>query len=259
MNYQVAALARTTFLESIRSKVLYAVLFFGALMVGVSALFGAVTIGDQLIVIKDFGLMAASLMTTGFTIIAGTTLLHKELFRKTIYNILSKSVTRTSFILGKYLGLLATAISIMSLMVLGLELFLFPFQGSIDGPVAVVSFYIALELVILCAVALFFSAIVVTPLLSGLFTFGVFLAGRSTDYIHTLIQNSAQSGDSSVLLTTLYYLLPHLSELNVANEAAYGVIPSTTHILWAGIYSCGYAAILLALTIALFNRRDFNQ
>lgn len=259
MIQHISALAHTTFLESIRSKVLYSVLFFAAALVGVSALFGAVTIGDQIVVIKDFGLMAVSLMATGFTIITGTNLLHKELFRKTIYNVLSKSVSRTSFILGKYLGLLATALSISCLMSLGLEVFIVPFQGSIDGPVAVASFYIALELIMLCAIALFFSTIVVTPFLSGLFTFGLFLAGRSADYILTLTTSSTPSTFGNYLLTALYYLLPHFSKLNVANDAAYGIVPSSAHLAWAVIYSCGYAAVVLTIASTIFSHRDFNQ
>ena len=71
-------------------------------------MFGAASIGDQTKYMKDFSLMSVSLFGVIIAIVLGVNLLHQELGRKTIFNILSKPVARWQFIVGKFFGLLAT-------------------------------------------------------------------------------------------------------------------------------------------------------
>lgn len=253
------AIAQTTLRESIRSKILYAVLCFVALLIAAATLFGSVSIGELDVVVKDFGLFSVSLMSVAFVIISGTTLLHKELYRKTIYNLLSKSVTRGEFIAGKYLGLLATAAFIVALMCAGLVTFVGILEGEMDWPIVWAHFYILCELAVLCSVVLFFSTIVITPFLSGMFTFGLFLAGRSTGYLLKLLPESSDNSLTSYFVNSLYWVLPHLDELNVSNLAAYGDILPLSHAVWALLYTFGYSLVTLLIAWYLFLKRDFNQ
>jgi len=71
-----------TYRESVRSKILYSLIFFAVIVVCVSAFFGSVTIGDQVKVIKDFGLFAISLFSAAYAVISGSALLSKELSKK---------------------------------------------------------------------------------------------------------------------------------------------------------------------------------
>ena len=253
------AIAHTTLRESIRSKILYAVLCFAALLIVAATLFGSVSIGELDVVVKDFGLFSISLMSIAFVIISGTSLLHKELYRKTIYNLLSKSVTRGEFIAGKFLGLMGTASVIVGLMCLGLVGFVALLEGRIDWPIVWAHFYILCELAVLCSVVLFFSTIVITPFLSGMFTFGLFLAGRSTGYLLKLFPDSGESSPASYLAHGLYWILPHLDELYVANLAAYGEILPLSHAVWALLYVSGYSLVTLLIAWYAFSKRDFNQ
>lgn len=255
---KVLAIALTTFRESIRSKVLYSTLFFAAVMVLVSALFGTVTIGDQVRVIKDFGLMSVSLFSVAFAVIAGTALLSKELSRKTIYNILAKPVERWHFVCGKYLGMLATTVTMVLVMGAALLIFAAVFEGRFDPLLLQGYFFGVCELIIVCAAAIFFSSIVVTPLLSGLFTFGVFLAGRSTEYLLFFIREKGLSGPLASLLRGLYAVLPHLDRMNLNDRLVYGEAASLTFAATSLLYSLGYAAVLLVLASAIFARREFN-
>ena len=61
MKGRIYYIALNTCRESIRSRLLYSVLTFAILLVVVSALFGTVTIGDQIKVIKSFGLFGISI------------------------------------------------------------------------------------------------------------------------------------------------------------------------------------------------------
>ncbi|MBN8550040.1 MAG: ABC transporter permease subunit [Deltaproteobacteria bacterium] len=255
---KIFSIALNTFRESVRSKILYSIMFFALLLVGVSAFFGTVTIGDQVIVIKDFGLMSISLFSVAFAVISGSTLLYKELAKKTVYNILAKPVSRGQFVLGKYFGMFATVAVMACLMGLALSLFVSFFEGRADVLLFEAYLYILLELLIICAVAMFFSSIVVTPMLSGLFTFGVFLAGRSTAQMLYFISPEHSNSLGSTLVTILCAILPRLDILNVGNDLVYGASISKDHLMWAALYALAYSGILLILASAIFKRREFN-
>ena len=99
MNSPSLIIALNTFRELVRGKTLYGVIFTSAIIVAISALFGSVSVGDQLLVVKDFGLFSVSFSAVVFAVITGASLLHKELERKTVFNILSKPVNRSEFVL----------------------------------------------------------------------------------------------------------------------------------------------------------------
>jgi ABC-type transport system involved in multi-copper enzyme maturation permease subunit len=249
----VMAIALTTYRESIRSKVLYSVVFFAILLVVIAAMFGRVTIGDPTTVLKDFGLMSISFFSVAFAVINGGNLLHKELARKTIYNILSKAVARWEFLLGKYLGMVVVVMALVGLLGLILSALLFLYEGRFDLLLLEAYLFILFELLIVSAAAIFFSSIVVTPLLSGLFTFGIFLAGRSTDYILKFAEGSGDAVSHS-----LYWILPHLNWLNISNGIVYGEGRSLENMFWSFLYAAGYSLILLVLANWAFQRREFN-
>jgi len=252
----IIAIALNTYRESVRGKILYTLLFFSVAIVFLSAIFGAVTIGDQVKIIEDFGLMAISLFSVTLAVLSGASLLHKELNKKTVYNILSKPVKRWQFLVGKQLGLLMTVSVMIALMTTGLILFVFLFSREINFLLIVASLFITLELVIITALAIFFSTIVITPALAGLFTFAIFVAGRSVEYIPELIK-VASPGQEPFALQVIYWILPHLDKLSISDAAVYGISPSLQQFGWAIIYSFSYSAALLVLGSIFFRRRDF--
>lgn len=257
---KIYIIALNTFRESIRSKILYSVFLFAILLLLASTFFGTVTIGDQIKVIKDFGLFGISLFSVAYVVIAGATLLQKELAKKTIYNILGKSVQRSEFIVGKYLGLLSTAILLTLVMSLGLLAYLYLFENKLDFLILYAAAYLIFELIIVCAASIFFSAIVVTPVLAGLFTFGIFLAGRSSQYLSYFIEQEGLQSYAEKFLKVVHYSLPNLDKLNVINDVVYMNLSmvSPEKIIWSSIYAVSYAAILLTIATIIFNRREFN-
>jgi hypothetical protein len=59
----VAAIARNTFREALRDRVLYLFVGFAVVLLMCSKLFGLLTVGDEAKVIKDFGLAGIQLFT----------------------------------------------------------------------------------------------------------------------------------------------------------------------------------------------------
>ena len=250
------AIALNTFREAIRNQILYSILFFAVLVVGVAAILGAASIGDQIKFVKDFSLMAISLFGVVIAIVLGVNLLQKELGRRTILNILSKPVARWEFLAGKFMGLFATLCLVVTLMCTALILVLAAFEGGLDYGLLLASFTALLELMIIVAVALFFSSIVVTPTLAGLFTAATFIAGRCCGYIHFILGHQ-YSDTAKAVARSVYWTLPHLYKFNIADQVVYGDRIDPSYLAALVLYAVSYTGVLLALSIVLFSRREF--
>ncbi len=253
---KIFAISRNTFLEMIRSKILLSVLLFAIFMILISGLFGSVSIGEPYIVIKSFGYFLISLAGAVTAIISAVSLFQKEIVQKTIYNILSKSVTRRQFIIGKVLGLWLTCISTVFLMLVLLQLALYPIEGALD-PLLLQGFLcMSFELLIIVSVTVFFSTMSVTPVLPGLFTLGVYISGKSIFYLRHFIDKEGYSSFAKQIAQVFDIILPDLHVLTPYDRLVYGISMSTAEIITAGIYSLLYASFLVLISSWIFARRD---
>jgi ABC-type transport system involved in multi-copper enzyme maturation permease subunit len=250
------AIALNTTREAIRNKILYSILLFACLLTAVSAAFGSASIGDTIKFVKDFSLLSISLFGVVTTVVLGANLLSKEIGRRTIYNILSKPVARWQFLVGKFLGLLATVMIMMVIMGAALLTLLYFLDGRFDWELLPVVGAMVLELGILLAVAIFFSSIVVTPALAGLLTAATFVAGRSTPLLSYFFDQE-QPAVLRYTMRLLYAVLPHLDRLYVADCVVSGQTLPASYYLHAGVYAAAYAGVLMVLSVAIFRRREF--
>src|SRR5213079_2640785 len=102
------AIAVNVFRESVRDKVLYNLVLFAVLLIGASYSIGQLTAGQDVKIIKDFGLSATSIFGLFIAVFIGIGLVSKEVERRSIYALLAKPVDRYQIVLGKYAGLIVT-------------------------------------------------------------------------------------------------------------------------------------------------------
>ena len=253
---QVAAIALNTAREAIRNRILYSILFFALLMVGISAVFGAASIGDQVKYMKDFSLMSVSLFGVIIAVVLGVNLLHQELGKKTIVNILSKPVARWQFLVGKFLGLFSTLMVVVGCMAAGVVGAFAFFTGALDWGLVIAAGAALLEIMIVIAVAVFFSSLVVTPSLAGMFTAATFVAGRSSGYLLYFLGDDHPPAMRAVA-QGLYWALPRLDHYAIADQVVYGQMLPPEYLAALAGYACAYAAALLLISVAMFSRREF--
>ena len=193
------------------------------------------------------------------SIFVGVGLVYKEIERRTVYAIFSKPVGRGEFLVGKYLGLCLTLLVNTLVMGAGVSLALIYVQRGWN-PLALsiwpAVFLIYLELMILTAVALMFSAFS-SPALSALLTFFVFIIGHFSADLKALA-SSMGTTSARWFFGGLYYLLPNLSNYSFIAPAAYGKMPTTAALVMALAYAVVYITILLAAATLVFNRRNFK-
>src|SRR3954469_14183079 len=102
--------ARQVFKDSVRDKVLYSVVAFAILLMATSYLIGQLTAGQDVKIIKDLGLAAMSIFGLFIAVFIGIGLVAREIDRRSISALLAKPVRRSEFVVGKYLGLVATLV-----------------------------------------------------------------------------------------------------------------------------------------------------
>jgi len=113
---RVWAIAINTFREAVRDKVLYGVLGFACAVLLLTLALAELSLHQQRRVVLDVGLASISLFSVVIAIFLGSSLLYKEIERKTLYVILPKPIRRWEFLLGKYAGLVVTATVFIAIM-----------------------------------------------------------------------------------------------------------------------------------------------
>jgi len=248
------AVAQNTFREAVRDKVLYVLLFFAAVVIFGSKALGWISIGQDIKIMKDVCLAAVLLFGVLIAIFVGTSLVYKEIDKRTLYTILSKPIPRYQFILGKYLGLTALlGLVTVSMAVVSLAYVLL-MGGAIDLVFLLAILLIYCELLLITAFAVLLST-VTSPILGALVVFSIFVLGHATGVLVDLPQQFEGTTTESVLKMA-YYLVPNLNNFNIRAEAANGVAVSAVYLLWAMVYGAAYTFVLLVLASLVFEGKD---
>lgn len=258
----VLAIARNTFREAVRDRILYGILFFAVLLILFSLVLGQLSFHEEVRVTIDVGLAGISFFSVLMSVFLGITLLHKEIEKRTIYPVLSKPVSRPSYVAGKFLGLAATMLVQILLMLVVFLAVLLPQGGAVGGGLAVALLLIFVETLLMISLALFFGSFS-SPFLSGLFCLGLFAAGRNADLIGELARRDSLSFLAPVLdgvgavLPNLYLFYPSGKLVEGTWATVHGQFVGTGYVFHAAGYGLAYALALLLLAMFLLGRRDF--
>jgi ABC-type transport system involved in multi-copper enzyme maturation permease subunit len=249
-------LAANTVRESVRNKVLYALLFFAVVLIGSGVMVGALSYVESDRILQDIGLGSVRLFGVAIAIFVGIQLIHKEVDRRTVYTILSKPISRGEFLLGKFAGLTLTIWMLGAIMGGAFVAISLVTGAPLGAPHLWFFVLLAMELALVVAIATFFSSFT-TPMLAALFTTGTWVVGQLTRDLRDI---GAASEVPTVERTSaiLHRVLPDLESFNLSSEAAH-LLPLTVSD-WALplLYGAGYLTLVLLAAVAVFERRDFR-
>lgn len=251
---KVWTIALNTFQESVRDRLLYLLLGFALLTIAVSLLAGSVSLGQDVRVIEDFGLTALLVFLLIITLFIGTQSLQREIERKTIYLTVTKPVSRDQFYLGKFIGLCLTSFVGAAIMGAVFLLLLYIKTKVFSVPALFAIGGIVLEVWLLSAVSLLFSAFA-SPISGLIYTFCLVLIGHASSTVLTLAQKAPAF--LKTILEFVYYVFPNLEKFNLRNGVVYNIHPTDTQLVLIGLYFVGYAGALLLLGLAAFRRHEF--
>lgn len=251
-----ALIAQNTFREAIRDRVFAGVVLMGLVLLGLTQLARPLAMGEGLRLTVDMGLSSISLLGLLVVLLVGTSLVGKEIERRTIFNMLSRPLPRPVYLVGKWAGLTLSLWAVAGSLGLALWLLLaVQGQAGYAASLAQAVTLAAFELAVITAIATLFSALS-TPVLSALYTLGAVLAGQWCDDLRRFAANAPDV--LRVTLETFANLVPNLSLFNMRTLAAEGAMTSPEHLGLAALYAALYSGCVLALGAAAFESRDFR-
>lgn len=253
---RVVAIAHNTLREAVRSRVLYALLFFAIALIGTGVLLSALSYVERERILQDVGLAAVRVFSVMIAVFVGIGLLHREVERRTVYTILSKPISRGEFLLGKYFGLVATLWIQIAVMALCFSLVSLLAGAPLSATHAAAFAMIGVEMAVVVALAVLFSSFT-TPMLAAFFSGGMVLIGYASRDLRGL---GAQSELPSLHLMTegLYRLLPDLEAFDLSAHATHALPIAASDLFLPLAYGVGYVILLLMAATWIFERRDFR-
>lgn len=258
---KIVAIARNTFREAVRNKILYSLVMFAVALILGSLVLGEFTLGEEIRLTRDLGLYGVDMFGVLIAIFLGVNMLYKELSLKTVYTILPKPIARYQFVLGKWLGLVFTLVLQVVVMGAVLQVALLIQGAGFETAVWKALWLLMINVVVVTSIALAFSAFS-TPFLSGVFSLGIFVVGRATPDLVEMGKKAgglAQTGVAIAvkILPNLHLFFPSGAVVGAKHISVNANLVDGNYMVSATIYGIGYSIVVVALAIAIFRKRDF--
>jgi ABC-type transport system involved in multi-copper enzyme maturation permease subunit len=253
---RIFTIAKNSFRETIRERILYFIGFYSLLLVLAQRLIPAVAAGTHEKILLDVGIGLINILGVIVAIFVGSGLINKEIEKRTLLMLIPKPISRAELIIGKHLGLTAV-LGVLITIMMALYFGMLKISGITYSAKALIiaAVYLLLELALLISVAILFGVFTST-ILATLMGFGTYLMGHFTS---DLVELGKLSKNESIeqLTTALYLVLPDLSQLDLKNDAVYGLLPSHGELFAHALYGVLYAILLLVISMTIFTRKEF--
>lgn len=254
----------------LRSRSIQAILILGALLVGIAYLAASFSPRQPQTVALDVGLSGLRVTLILFSLFWVQELVAREIDRRTVLFALTYPVARGRYIVGRYLGVLglialAAVLLAMLLWVVVLTLGKGYSQGFavvLGLPYWLTVAGLWVDAAVVTAFALWvatFSTVPMLPLALGLaFAVGGKSLGAVAEYLAKGAEGDLELMRLAPIIDAIQWVLPDLSRLDWRNWPMYGLAPDGQAV-WLGlVLATSYAALLLALAVMTFTRRDFE-
>ncbi|OUR93059.1 hypothetical protein A9Q84_21385 [Halobacteriovorax marinus] len=248
--------AKYTFSEFLQSKILYNVFFLSIGLFILTYVASEFTYGVPQKVALDFGVGATSISTVLISIFLGANLILKEIENRTLYMVLSRPIDRSSFILGKLIGLMG--IIFLNTIILGsisCALYFF-LGGELNYLIPWVFIFIFIEALIVLLVVICFS-LVTNVVLAVVNTIVVYIASYAIYEASSLSYVVSREGLNS-FLKVFSFILPSLSKFNLKDFVLYEHSLSSGFIGWGLLYGVCYILFLFFVCTTIFSNKNLD-
>lgn len=251
------AIAHNTIREALRERLLYNLVVFAVILIAGSLTISQLTVGEQYRIIADVATSSTQVFGTLIAVFLGVSLVSRELDRRTAYAILARPVSRAEFVLGKYLGLLATiALNVVVMAAATAAVFLIYSGGArLHGGAFLAAFGLLLVQFAICLGLAVLFASFSTATLATIFSLTLVGAGHVFSEVRAFWLRSPAAGMKE-LVRVLDFTLPNMGLLDMKEALTYGDPIQAGSVLARAAYGLGYAGVLVAIATIVFTRRD---
>ena len=271
MTSSVGLVTAITIKEGLRNRAMQGILAIALLLCLVYITIIPMFAFDTGKVVIDLGFAFITLAGLAIVIFLGIALLTADIHQRTVCMILSRPVSRTEYVIGKYCGLAVTVllavlmITALTALTSWIGIKLIPemkaprnFSWGIFG-VAVFFQYISLLLIM--AVSFFFACLTTSEYLSMLFTIGVYVIGNSLETIIEVIQAGQEVSLSAgylAMMKAISWIFPNFSSFDFKVYLAYGLPLPWNQVVWTTAYGVAYISLLAVATLWVFQRKEIT-
>lgn len=264
---KILEIVKITFRGGVRDKVfitllLVSILCFIILVPAVSSL----SMRQVREVAVSLSLSIISFVSLVLTVFLGVNLVYRDLERRFAHSVVSMPISRETYVLGKFLGLSAiigAGVIIFSVFsVLGIAVSSKLYKSTLpmlwENFLAAV-FFEFIMLMIIAAIAVFFSSFSTNLFLPLFATIGTYLIGNVTQTVMDYINSpyGVKLPLSSIYISTVvYYLFPNLSAFDLKFNAIYSLPVSPIYMATMLVYATLYIVIVIGLSMLIFRRRE---
>ena len=252
--YIISKIAVNALQESFRRRVMNVLLVFSAILVISLGAFSHMSAGDHEKFVKDIGLSSVTFFCILIAIFGAASLIPNEIEKRTIFNILSKPVSRGYFLFGKLLGtFLIVFVNFLIMSVLFLTVLMFT-HLSVGADMFKALYLLLLEVLLVAAITLTVSTVAST-IFNVSFSFFVFIFGNLSEYM----SHNFEHMDSQIAKFFAFYfnrIMPDFSVFNMGSFIVLGKGIELIYLVKATIYMLIYMIACVSVGYVLFNRRE---
>ena len=262
------SLIAITFLEGVRSRILYGIFLFAIFVVFLSIIFANFFMQDLGKVAVDFNLSAITFAGLLISASLSVNLISKDLDKRTIYFVLSRPITRVQYVWGKYLGLLTvflfaylllTGISSLALVYLKAEHA--QYFDSFNWLAYLQAVYFDfIKIMVFNAIIIFFGVITTSSFVNLLFSVSTYIVGQSiSDVINFISIGRGQENVTPTiewLISVVKYIVPNFEAFDFKVISAHGMLVSASEFGYFTLYGVVYSATVLCFAAMIFKKKD---
>lgn len=267
---RTGVIARATLKEGVRQPLFVLLLVIASAWIAINAILPMFTFGEDVKIFKDTALPTILIVGLMLSIYTASLSITSEIEGKTAMTLLSKPVTRRQFIIGKYLGILQTALLVMiplCLVFLTITYFKVGYdarESSQTPPEMAERLMVALQ-VVPGLLLIFFEVAVLTAISVAISTrlpmvlnvvvcVAIFVVGHLTP---VLVEAGLLRIEFVAFMARLIAtLLPALEVFNIQASIATGAIVPASYLAVTAVYSVAYVTAIMLLAFILFEDRD---
>lgn len=244
------AVAKYTLKENVSNKIFNGFIIFALIIISGIFILKELTLYNDLKVIKEIGFFLIEFFLLLITVYLSSTIVIKAHKEKSIYLILTKSISRTQYIIGVTFGIFIILGIYLFLLSGALSLVLFFEKYIFTKEYFFILIHIYYKLLILSSLGVMFSVISDSFVTGNIFTFCIYIVSHMT-FEFKLMANKVTALITKYLLTLLHMFLPKYYLLN-RKDYLKEVELSDFKIL---VYVLLYIVIVISLNSFIFEKR----
>lgn len=254
-----------------RSRSIHAILILGVLLVGVAFLSGSFSPRQPTTVALDVGLSGVRFSLVLFALFWVQELVAREIERRTIVYALSYPISRGSYLLGRFFGivgllLLATVLLALLLWLTVLLVSGVYEQGFFPGlglPFWATMLGLFIDAAVVAAFSLLIASLSTVPMLPVALGVLFAIAGKSLGAVVDYLRRGADDDPEFVarfgpVIEVVQWILPDLSRLDWRAWPMYDISLGAQATGLSIVMAIGYASVLLTLAVLVISRREFS-